>query len=248
MEKAFVIAVDGPGGAGKGELTKRLAKEFGFALLDSGAIYRVLAYAARQAGLAMFDEDSLVQEANVLSLSFKVKDDGVHVLLGKEDVTKAIRTEENGINASKVAAHPLVRTALLERQRAFRQEPGLVADGRDMGTVVFPDAQVKIFLDASPEVRATRRQKQLEAAGKEADYEQILKEITERDERDRNRPDRLPIHPHQDVVNSPAKSLRYSYWLYRPDCPLKSTGQFGAPYIPHLNPRLLPATSLPPAC
>ena len=199
MEKAFVIAVDGPGGAGKGELTKRLAKEFGFALLDSGAIYRVLAYAARQAGLAMFDEDSLVQEANVLSLSFKVEDDGVHVLLGKEDVTKAIRTEENGINASKVAAHPLVRTALLERQRAFRQEPGLVADGRDMGTVVFPDAQVNIFLDASPEVRATRRQKQLEAAGKEADYEQILKEITERDERDRNRPV-APLKPAEDAL------------------------------------------------
>ena len=174
-------------------------EEFGFALLDSGAIYRVLAYAARQAGLAMFDEDSLVQEANVLSLSFKVEDDGVHVLLGKEDVTKAIRTEENGINASKVAAHPLVRTALLERQRAFRQEPGLVADGRDMGTVVFPDAQVKIFLDASPEVRATRRQKQLEAAGKEADYEQILKEITERDERDRNRPV-APLKPAEDAL------------------------------------------------
>lgn len=199
MGKAFVIAVDGPGGAGKGELTKRLAKEFGFDLLDSGAIYRVLAYAARKAGLAMFDEDSLVQEANVLNLSFNVEEDGVHVMLGQEDVTCAIRTEENGVNASKVAAHPLVRQALLARQRDFAQEPGLVADGRDMGTVVFPQAQVKIFLDASPEVRAKRRQLQLEAAGKEADFEQILKEITERDERDRNRPV-APLKPAEDAL------------------------------------------------
>ncbi len=199
MGKAFVIAVDGPGGAGKGELTKRLAKEFGFDLLDSGAIYRVLAYAARKAGLAMFDEDSLVQEANVLNLSFNVEEDGVHVMLGQEDVTRAIRTEENGVNASKVAAHPLVRQALLARQRDFAQEPGLVADGRDMGTVVFPQAQVKIFLDASPEVRAKRRQLQLEAAGKEADFEQILKEITERDERDRNRPV-APLKPAEDAL------------------------------------------------
>ena len=199
MGKAFVIAVDGPGGAGKGELTKRLAKEFGFDLLDSGAIYRVLAYAARKAGLAMFDEDSLVQEANVLNLSFNVEEDGVHVMLGQEDVTRAIRTEENGVNASKVATHPLVRQALLARQRDFAQEPGLVADGRDMGTVVFPQAQVKIFLDASPEVRAKRRQLQLEAAGKEADFEQILKEITERDERDRNRPV-APLKPAEDAL------------------------------------------------
>lgn len=149
MAKAFVVAVDGPGGAGKGELTKRLAKALDFDLLDSGAIYRVLAYAARKAGLAMFDEESLVQEAQVMDLSFEVMEDGVHVFLGSEDVSKAIRTEECGLNASKVAPHPLVRQALLQRQRDFRREPGLVADGRDMGTVVFPDAQVKIFLDAS---------------------------------------------------------------------------------------------------
>ncbi len=187
MAKAFVVAVDGPGGAGKGELTKRLAQALDFDLLDSGAIYRVLAYAARKAGLAMFDEDSLVQEAQVMDMSFEVMDDGVHVFLGSEDVSKAIRTEECGVNASKVAPHPLVRQALLQRQRDFRKEPGLVADGRDMGTVVFPDAQVKIFLDASPEVRAQRRKLQLEAAGKPADYDLILQEITERDERDRNR-------------------------------------------------------------
>ena len=199
MAKAFVIAVDGPGGAGKGELTRRLASALGYDLLDSGAIYRVLAYAARKAGLAMFDEDSLVQEAQVLSLSFRVESDGVHVMLGAEDVSKAIRTEECGVNASKVAAHPLVRQALLQRQRDFRQEPGLVADGRDMGTVVFPDAQVKIFLDASAEVRAQRRKLQLEQAGKEADFDLILKEITERDERDRNR-SVAPLKPAEDAL------------------------------------------------
>ena len=199
MAKAFVIAVDGPGGAGKGELTRRLASALGYDLLDSGAIYRVLAYAARKAGLAMFDEDSLVQEAQVLSLSFKVESDGVHVMLGAEDVSKAIRTEECGVNDSKVPAHPRVRQALLQRQRDFRQEPGLVADGRDMGTVVFPDAQVKIFLDASAEVRAQRRKLQLEQAGKEADFDLILKEITERDERDRNRPV-APLKPAEDAL------------------------------------------------
>ncbi len=199
MAKAVVIAVDGPGGAGKGELTRRLAERFNFALLDSGAIYRVLAYAARKAGLALFDEESLVQEAQVLNLSFKPESDGVHVMLGTEDVSRAIRTEEAGANASKVAALPAVRQALLQRQRDFRREPGLVADGRDMGTVVFPDAQVKIFLDASCEVRAHRRQLQMQSQGKEADYERILQEIKERDDRDRNRA-AAPLKPAPDAL------------------------------------------------
>lgn len=187
MAKAVVIAVDGPGGAGKGELTRRLAQRFSFALLDSGAIYRVLAYAVRKAGLALFDEDSVLQEAQVMNLSFEPADDGVHVLLNGEDVSRAIRTEEAGANASRVAALPAVRQALLQRQRDFRREPGLVADGRDMGTVVFPDAQVKIFLDAGAEVRARRRELQLIAQGRPADYSLILQEIVERDARDRNR-------------------------------------------------------------
>ncbi|MGN0902669.1 MAG: (d)CMP kinase [Succinivibrio sp.] len=199
MSDAIVIAVDGPSGAGKGELCRRLAQALDFDLLDSGAIYRVLGYAVHKAGLALFDEDSVVQEAKLMNLSFECMDDGVHVLLGGEDVSKSIRTEEAGNNASKVAAYPSVRQALLQRQREFLKEPGLVADGRDMGTVVFPKAQVKIFLDASAEVRANRRVLQLKAAGKSADYETVLAEIKERDDRDRNRPV-APLKPADDAM------------------------------------------------
>ncbi len=199
MSKAIVIAVDGPGGAGKGELTRRLAARYDFELLDSGAIYRVLGYAVRKAGLALFDTESVVKEAEVLNLRFETADDGVHVLLGGEDVSKEIRTEEAGAAASRVSAVPEVRAALLQRQRDFRKEPGLVADGRDMGTVVFPDAQVKIFLDASAKVRAQRRVRQLEQKGEKPDFGEILKAIEERDYRDRNR-EVAPLKPAADAA------------------------------------------------
>ena len=141
-------------------------------------------------------------------MSFECFDDGVHVFLGGEDVSSQIRTEEAGNNASKVAAYPSVRQALLERQRQFLKEPGLVADGRDMGTVVFPRAQVKIFLDASAEVRAQRRCLQLQAKGQKACFEDIVKEIAERDERDRNRPV-APLVPASDalVIDTSAMSI-----------------------------------------
>ena len=199
MAEAIVIVVDGPSGVGKGELTKRLASALDYELLDSGAIYRVLGYAVRKAGLALFDEESVVQEAKLLNLSFECLDDGVHVLLNGEDVSSEIRTEEAGNNASKVAAYPSVRMALLQRQREFLKEPGLIADGRDMGTVVFPKANVKLFLDASAEVRANRRMLQLQQKGKEADYQKVLAEIKERDDRDRNRPV-APLKPADDAL------------------------------------------------
>ncbi len=194
-----VITVDGPGGAGKGELCLRLSKMYGFTILDSGAIYRVLAYAALKHGVSLADEAALAKLAGELRLSFEPRDSGVAVMLDGEDVSRGIRNEETGGAASKIAALPGVRAALLDRQKAFRTAPGLVADGRDMGTVVFPDAPVKIFLDASPEERARRRVKQLEAQGKAADYEKILAEIRERDYRDRNRA-AAPLKPAPDAL------------------------------------------------
>ncbi|MEE3422288.1 MAG: (d)CMP kinase [Succinimonas sp.] len=194
-----VITVDGPGGAGKGELCLRLSKMYGFTILDSGAIYRVLAYAALKHQVSLADEPSLVKLAGELRLSFEPRDSGVAVMLDDEDVSRGIRNEETGGAASKIAALPGVRAALLDRQKAFRTAPGLVADGRDMGTVVFPDAPVKIFLDASPEERARRRVKQLESQGKAADYEKILAEIRERDNRDRNRA-AAPLKPAPDAL------------------------------------------------
>ncbi|WP_406041899.1 (d)CMP kinase [Succinimonas sp.] len=194
-----VITVDGPGGAGKGELCLRLSKMYGFTILDSGAIYRVLAYAALKHQVSLADEPSLVKLAGELRLSFEPRDSGVAVMLDGEDVSRGVRNEETGGAASKIAALPGVRAALLDRQKAFRTAPGLVADGRDMGTVVFPDAPVKIFLDASPEERARRRVKQLESQGKAADYDKILAEIRERDNRDRNRA-AAPLKPAPDAL------------------------------------------------
>ena len=194
-----VIAVDGPGGAGKGELCLRLSKKYGFAILDSGAIYRVLAYAALKKGIALDAEKELSSLAANLNLSFKEVNNAVAVILDGEDVSSFIRTEETGGAASKVAVLPEVRAALLQRQRDFAVAPGLIADGRDMGTMVFPDATAKIFLDASAEERARRRVSQLESRGVKADYDKILKEIADRDFRDRNRAT-APLKPADDAL------------------------------------------------
>jgi cytidylate kinase len=184
---APVITVDGPSGAGKGTLCKALAEAFNWHLLDSGAIYRVLALAALHHQVDIVSEEALVPLAAHLDVRFVAQDRQLQVILEGEDVTNEIRTETVGNTASQAAAFPRVREALLRRQRAFRETPGLIADGRDMGTVVFPDAPVKIFLDASSEERANRRMLQLQEKGFSVNFERLLAEIKERDDRDRNR-------------------------------------------------------------
>ncbi|MCG9596715.1 (d)CMP kinase [Vibrio sp. Isolate25] len=194
-----VVTVDGPSGAGKGTLCMLLAKKLGFHLLDSGAIYRVLALAAIHHGVDLDSEDALVPIATHLDVQFIAEGDLVKVILEGEDVSGELRKEETGMAASKVAALPRVREALLRRQRAFAEGSGLVADGRDMGTVVFPQAEVKIFLDASAEERANRRLKQLQGKGLDVKFDDLLSEIQERDDRDRNRPV-APLRPAEDAL------------------------------------------------
>ncbi|WP_439212908.1 (d)CMP kinase [Duffyella gerundensis] len=184
---APVITIDGPSGAGKGTLCKAMAEALQWHLLDSGAIYRVLALAALHHQVDIESEEALVPIAAHLDVRFVSTDGELAVILEGENVTSEIRTQEVSNAASKVAAFPRVREALLRRQRAFRDRPGLIADGRDMGTVVFPDAPVKIFLDASPEERARRRMLQLQQSGIDVNFERLLSEIKERDDRDRNR-------------------------------------------------------------
>ncbi|KAE9526309.1 (d)CMP kinase [Testudinibacter aquarius] len=208
MQQNIVITIDGPSGVGKGTLCQALAEKLGFELLDSGAIYRVLGVAAVKSAVALDDETALAALAAKLDIRFVPENGVVKVLLNGEDVSSEIRTEIAGNNASKVAPFAQVRSALLQRQRDFSTEKGLIADGRDMGTVVFPQAQVKIFLDASSEERAKRRFKQLQQKGVAADYDQILSEIKERDFRDRNRAV-APLKPADDafLLDSSALSI-----------------------------------------
>ncbi|MYM62882.1 (d)CMP kinase [Pseudomaricurvus sp. HS19] len=196
---AFVVTVDGPSGAGKGTLCQRLAQSLGFHLLDSGALYRLTALAAEKQAADWGDEEALAQVAKNLAVRFEPSAGGVKVWLAGEDVTSAIRKEQVGMNASRVAACQPVRAALLQRQRSFAEEPGLVADGRDMGTTVFPDAPVKVFLTASAEERARRRVLQLQLAGETPDYEAILADIETRDRQDRERAT-SPLKPADDAV------------------------------------------------
>ena len=181
--EAVVITIDGPTASGKGTVAARVAEALGFALLDSGAPYRLTALAANQSGTSRTDEAALAAVAVGLDVRFA----GEQILLGGKDVTDLIRAEQIGVAASKIAALPAVRAALIERQHAFLKTPGLVADGRDMGTVIFPQARLKVFLTASVEARADRRYKQLIGKGFPANMLDLLQDLRERDARDTNR-------------------------------------------------------------
>ena len=179
-----VIAIDGPSASGKGTVAALVAQALGFHYLDSGSLYRLTALTALRAGVALADEARVAALAAALPATFAEGE----ILLDGQSVTEAIRHEECSAGASKVAALPAVRAALLARQRAYRQTPGLVADGRDMGSVIFPDACLKVFLTASAEQRANRRYKQLIGKGETANISQILQDIELRDARDMARP------------------------------------------------------------
>jgi len=193
-----VLTIDGPSGAGKGTVSRLIARRLGWHFLDSGAIYRALAWAVQARGIPADDERAVARVAAEMALEFKC-DDGVQVWVDGEEVTRCLYTEECGRMASRIAAFPKVRRALLEKQRAFRQPPGLVADGRDMGTVVFPDAPFKVFLDASLGERARRRFLQLKSQGLDVNLDQIIKDLEQRDRRDRERKE-APLIPAEDAV------------------------------------------------
>lgn len=197
--KSVVIAIDGPSGAGKGTLSQLVAKRLGYHLLDSGALYRLVALSALNQQASLEDEQLVADIALQLHVKFDVAGDTTRILLAGEDVTDAIRRENVSMSASIIAAYPKVRAALLQRQKDFAQAPGLVADGRDMGTTVFPQAQVKIFLTASAEARAERRYKQLVEKGAAVNMAELIEDIKARDERDTNR-STSPLKPASDAL------------------------------------------------
>ncbi len=206
---APVITIDGPSGSGKGTISRAVARSLGWHFLDSGALYRAVGLAAMRSGLDLDDADAIARLALAADIAFEDRIDvEPHIWLNGDDITDAIRTEEAGQGASKVAALPLVRAALLDKQRQFRALPGLVADGRDMGTVVFPDADLKVFLTASAEERARRRHKQLKEKGVKGSLPGLLREIEERDLRDRTR-SVAPLVPAADsrVLDSTVQSI-----------------------------------------
>lgn len=188
--KIPVITIDGPTASGKGTVAQKVARHLGFHYLDSGALYRLTALSALRRDVALNDEHALAKTAEHLHCHF----DGAHIFLANEDVTTAIRAELVGNTASRIAALPTVRQALYDLQLSFRKAPGLVADGRDMGTVIFPHAPLKVFLTASVEARAQRRYKQLIDKGFPANMDDLSKDLTERDARDTNRSS-APLRP-----------------------------------------------------
>jgi len=193
-----VITIDGPGGSGKGTVAMRLAQNLGWHFLDSGALYRIVAVAAMERAIEADNEHALGELARHLDIKFSFTGDEVVILLDGNRIASKLRSEEAGVFASKIAAVAAVRAALVHRQRAFRRLPGLVADGRDMGTVIFPDANLKIFLTASVEARADRRYKQLKEKGESVNLSRLFRDIEKRDERDMSRPI-SPLAPAEDA-------------------------------------------------
>lgn len=201
QQTADVIAIDGPSGSGKGTISRLLANKLGWHFLDSGALYRLVGLAARNHAISFDDAEALATLAAHLDVEFGADEDAAEtrILLEGEEVSTTIRSEEAGNDASRVAAVQAVRDALFDRQRAFLRPPGLIADGRDMGTVIFPGARLKIFLTASLEERARRRFKQLKEKGLDANLAALLDELAKRDERDKNRSS-APLVPADDAV------------------------------------------------
>ncbi|HSX62674.1 MAG TPA: (d)CMP kinase [Tahibacter sp.] len=198
---APVLTIDGPSGSGKGTIARIVAERLGWHLLDSGALYRAVGYAASMAGLDLSDDDAMTRCAETTKITFRDPKDGreTRVYVNSHDATDELRTETVGAVASAIAAIPAVRTALVDKQLSFRRQPGLVADGRDMGTVIFPDAAFKVFLTASAEERAKRRYKQLKDKGLAVTLTSLLREIEARDARDAARPV-APLKPASDAV------------------------------------------------
>lgn len=196
-----VLTIDGPSGSGKGTISRLVAEHLGWHLLDSGAIYRAVGYAAGMAGIDLTDAEAVTRMAESAKIVFRSAKDGgeTRVIVNGHDATDELRTETAGAAASAIAAYPSVRSALFEKQRGFRKAPGLVADGRDMGTVIFPDAASKVFLTASADERARRRYKQLKDKGLNVTLAALLREIQARDERDATRAV-APLRPADDAL------------------------------------------------
>jgi cytidylate kinase len=211
MPRPLIVAIDGPAGAGKSSVSKIVARRLGFTLVDTGAIYRCVALEARRRGLALDDDASLEALLKTLHVAFKVEGEINHVFLAGEDVSDAIRTPENSLAASQVSSRPVVRSHLLELQRrlALEATTGAILEGRDIGTVVFPDADVKVFLFANPEIRARRRYEELFEKGSEKPLGQVLSEQNKRDREDSER-EVAPLKPAGDAVQIDSTDLPLS--------------------------------------